>query len=137
MSNLFDESPIREPVTLEDRVAYALCEFDLTGAEGRMTDGELASLETLLDAVMTRCPTPETLGKFLCSTAANEPDPAAVGKSVETELRRFVFMEQAMRDPVLGNSALYRIIEMDWPNYRAAAKAVMRVLSAERRAREG
>lgn len=117
---------IESPTTFRERVAWAICAHDNSGAEGRLSPDELRGLELLFNAVWSR--------------AGGSLDRAGVARFlgvsrtvVEQSVLPLMWLmrvEKARRDGD-GITATTRAhwIAADWPNYLGAADAAIGVLS--------
>lgn len=117
---------VQYPTTFRERVAWAICAHDNSGAEGRLSPAELRGLELLFNAVWSR--------------AGGSLDRAGVarflGVSVATveqsvlPLMWLMKVEQSRRngDGMMATTRAHWIAA-DWPNYLGAADAAIGVLN--------
>ena len=100
---------VPQPVTFQDRVAFALCAHDNSGIEGRLSEQELAELDDLM-------------------TFARGALGHAAAHQRFRSLVNFVRMERAYRSTDGKTVMLVHIIHNDWPNYLGAAGAAIAVM---------
>ena len=107
-----------EPVTFQDRVAWAICAQEVKGGEGLLSDEEVNALEAIVGAVDRTYGSDKAVKQF-----AGYSGPMAM-----TVLRRLLKMERdrrrTKRDPLL----CAHIIAADWPEYSRLAGAIISVL---------
>jgi hypothetical protein len=123
-----------EPVTLTERVAYALCANDIMGLEGRLEDSEFRALQAVIHGVHLKIGrSPREIERFFSQ-------PSGWHDENWNALRRFLLMEEHLREeatsPHRGFNGIGRlkIVLTDWPNYMRAASAAVAVLAEDPKA---
>lgn len=127
----------QQPVTLTERVAYALCAHDVMSCEGRLNDDEFEALSAVVTTICRKIGSSHReIARFLGQSEAwvDQHWP---------KLRGFLSMERGLRerrdDPHKGFNDIWRmkIIRADWQSYMGAAGAAVSVLAEDPRAAEG
>lgn len=119
------EPPAREPVTMVERVAFAICANDIMGREGFLSDDELEGAKIIYRSFNERC-----------LNSHDQKNAAAWLKVPEAAYQRYVLSfkwllesEDAMREPEGIHIARAKLVRRGWPEYLNAAQAALSVMA--------